>query len=202
MGFDFLGIDPGLNGGLAVVSGDKIRYKLAMPTICFTPKKGRTKTEIDRDGIMSFLKTLPAHMHAVIEEQQAFRSQNVTSTCTTCKNYGILLMGLFVAHTYITEVPSSIWQAHFGIVSVKKGEGETTKQQAANIAQALYPNTDFRKSGNTHIPHDGIIDAVLIANYCQARFTPFENPPIGVQLTSSRDEIPSIQIDTKTGRLV
>ena len=173
MGSDFLGIDPGLNGGLAVVSDNKIRYKLAMPTISVTTKKGNIKKGIDRGGIITFLQTLPEHTHAAIEEQQAFRSQNVTSTCTTCKNYGILLMGLFVAHTYITEVPSSIWQAHFGIVSVKKGEGETTKQQAANIAQALYPNTDFRKSENTHIPHDGIIDAVLIANYCQARFASY-----------------------------
>ena len=171
----YLGIDPGLSGGLAVVSGDRIRYKMAMPTISFTTKKGKTKTGIDREGLMSFLKTLPEHTHVAIEEQQAFRSQNVTSTCTTCKNYGILLMGLSVAHMYITEVTSDTWQAPFGIVSVKKGKGESTKEQAFHIARRLYPDADFRKSEKTHIIHDGIVDAVLIANYCQALFTPFED---------------------------
>lgn len=172
---DYLGIDPGLSGGLAAVSGDKIRYKLAMPTISSTTKQGKTKEEIDRDGVMSFLKIFPERTHVAIEEQKAFRSQNVTSTCTTCKNYGILLMALSVAHMYITEVPSDTWQEHFGIVSVKESEGGSTKEQAFHIAQRVYLDADFRKSEKSHIVHDGIVDAVLIANYCQARFAPFQN---------------------------
>ena len=175
MNVDYAGCDPGLSGGFVVVSGDKIKYKLAMPTLSFTTKGGKTKREIDREGVLSFLQTLSEHTHVVIEKQQAFRSQNITSTCTTCKNYGILLMGLLVAHMYITEVPSDTWHAHFGIVSVKKGKGESTKEQAFHIARRLYPDADFRKSEKTHIIHDGIVDAVLIANYCQALFTPFED---------------------------
>jgi len=170
MVLDYLGIDPGLSGGLVVVSGDRISYKMAMPTTSFTTKKGKTKNEIDRAGIMSFLKTLPEHTHVAIEEQQAFRSQSIISTCTTCKNYGILLMGLSVAHMYITVVPSDTWQSHFGIVSVKKGEGKSTKEQAFHIARRLYPDANFRKSEKSHIVHDGIVDACLLATYCQSLF--------------------------------
>lgn len=169
---DYLGIDPGLNGGFAVVSGDRVRYKMAMPTISFTTEQGKTKTEIDRDAVLSFLTIFPPHAHVVIEEQEAFRGQDITSTCTTCKNYGILLMALSVARMYITVEPPKVWQAHFGIVSVKKGEGESTKEQAFHIAQRLYPNADFRKSERSHIVHDGIVDATLIANYCQSLFAP------------------------------
>jgi Holliday junction resolvasome RuvABC endonuclease subunit len=171
----YLGIDPGLSGGLAVVSGDSIRYKMAMPTISFTTKKGKIKKEIDRDGVMSFLKTLPEHTHVAIEKQQAFRSQDIMRTCTTCQNYGILLMALSIANLYITEVPSDTWQSHFNIVSVKKGGGKSTKEQALEIASAIYHSVDFRKSGTAQKAHDGIVDAVLIANYCQAQFTPFQN---------------------------
>lgn len=174
---DYLGIDPGLNGGFAVVSGDNIRYKMVMPTISFTTNDGKTKTQIDRDAVLSFLTLLPQHVHVVIEEQEAFRRQNITSTCTTCKNYGILLMAATVAHMYITEVPSGVWQEHFGIVSVKKGGGESTKEQAFHIAQKLYPNADFRKSERSHIVHDGIVDAVLIAKYCQSLFMPTIETP-------------------------
>lgn len=172
---DYLGIDPGLNGGFAVVSGDKIRYKIAMPTLSFTTREGKTKTEIDRDGVLSFLSKFPPHTHVAIEEQEAFRRQNIVSTCTTCKNYGILIMALTVARLYITEVPPDKWHTHFGIVSVKKSEGESTKKQAFDIARKLYPNADFRKSERARRPHDGMVDAALIADYCQSLFAPFLN---------------------------
>ena len=170
MSADYLGIDPGLSGGFAVVSGDKIRYKMVMPTLSFTTEEGKTKTEIDREGVLSFLKIFPPHVHVVIEEQEAFRSQNITSTCTTCRNYGMLLMALTVAHMYITEVHSDTWHGFFGIVPVKKGKG-TTKQQGFKIAQTLYPGEDFRKSDRSHKFHDGITDSVLLANYCQFLFS-------------------------------
>ena len=169
---DYLGIDPGLNGAFVIVSGDSIRYKMVMPTISVTTKDGKTKTQIDRDAVLSFLTLFPQHVHAVIEEQEAFRGQNITSTCTICKNYGILLMALSAAHFYTTEVPSDDWQDHFGIVSVRKSLGQSTKEQAFHIAQKLYPDADFRKSERSHIVHDGIVDAVLIANYCQSLFAP------------------------------
>jgi len=171
----YLGIDPGLQGSFAVVSGDRIKYKLVMPTLSFTTKSGKTKREIDRAGVLSFLHMLPPHTHVVIEKQKAYRSQNITSSCTICCNYGILLMALTVAHMYITEVPSDDWQAHFGIVSVKKAGGRTTKEQAYGFAHDLYPDVNFRKSARSHLAHDGIVDAVLIANYCQSLFAPSQN---------------------------
>jgi len=171
----YLGCDPGLDGGFAVVSGDRIEYKMVTPTLSFTTKKGKTKRELDRDGILSFLQTLPNHTRVVIEEQEAFRSQDIKATCTTCKNYGMVLMGLSVAHMFVTEVPPATWQEHFGIVSVKKSRGVSTKEQALQIARAIYPSADFRKSERSQIAHDGIVDATLIATYCQALFTPFED---------------------------
>jgi Holliday junction resolvasome RuvABC endonuclease subunit len=187
---EYIGIDPGLSGGFVVVSGDRIRCKMVMPTLSFTTEEGKTKTEIDREGVLSFLKIFPPHTHVVIEQQEAFRSQNITSTCTTCRNYGMLLMALTAVRFYVTEVPSSVWQKHYGIVSVKKGEGETTKQQAYKIAQAKYPHVDFRKSGRSQKPHDGMVDAALIADYCQSRFAPLCGAVIGVQYIPRRDEAP------------
>jgi hypothetical protein len=149
----YLGIDPGLNGAFAVVLGDKLRYKMAMPTLSYTTKEGKTKTELDREGILSFLSIFPPHTHVAIEEQEAFRNQNITSTCTTCKNYGILLMALTVVRFYITEVPPNDWQEYL--------------------------------SERAHRPHDGMVDASLIANYCQSRFAlsfvrelPADEPPV------------------------
>ena len=169
MNISYCGCDPGLSGGWAVISGDEICYKMVMPTLSFTTVDGKTKTEIDRNGVLSFLATLPSHTHVAIEKQEAFRKQNIVSTCTICRNYGGLLMALTTAHMLITEVSPKVWHDYFAIVSAKEGEG-TTKEQAFHIAQRLYPNADFRKSERSHIVHDGIIDGVLLANYCQFLF--------------------------------
>jgi Holliday junction resolvasome RuvABC endonuclease subunit len=166
----YIGIDPGLMGGLVLISGDKIVYKMAMPTISHKTNAGKTKTEIDREGVLSFLSTIPPFTHVAIEEVQAFRKQNITATCTTCRNYGMLLMALTIAHMHISEVPSDIWNKHFGIVPAPKAGGKTTKQQAFDIAHMLYPNEDFQKSDRSHTFHDGTTDATLLANYCQFKF--------------------------------
>ena len=166
----YLGIDPGLSGGLVFIVDDKIKYKIVMPTISTTTADGDKKTDLDRHGILSFLTLIPAHTHVVIEKQKAYRGQNISATGTTFKNYGILLMGLTAAHFFITETESDVWQAFYGIVSVKKANGKTTKQQALPIVQKLFPGGDFRKSDRSYIAHDGIVDSALLANYCQFLF--------------------------------
>ena len=166
----YLGIDPGLFGGLVYILEGGIRYKLVMPTITITKKNGDSKKELDRLGISSFLSDIPNHTNVTIEEQHPVRKQDINAICTTCKNYGIILMALHSAHLFVTEVTAKDWQDFYGIVSVKKAKGKTTKQQALPIAQSLFSGVDFRKSDRSRIPHDGIVDAALIANYCQSLF--------------------------------
>jgi Holliday junction resolvasome RuvABC endonuclease subunit len=186
----YLGIDPGLAGGFVLLSGDKIVCKMVMPTISFKTVDGKTKTEIDREGVLSFLCNIPPLTHVAIEEVQAYRKQNITATCTTCRNYGMLLMSLTFTHMFITEVPSDVWQKHFGIFPAKKTGGKSTKQQAFDSVHMIYPNEDFRKSNRSHSFHTGIVDATLIAKYCQLLFAPFHEPSTGVQLVSAADETP------------
>ena len=171
----YMGVDPGLNGSFVVISGDVIRCKLVMPTISATSKKGKRKGEIDQNGVLSFLSCLPPQTHAVIEEQIPVRNQHIQANHTTAKNYGILLMALTASHISYREVPSNKWQSHFGIVPNTGKKGKTTKQQALVIAQKLYPGTDFRRSQRAYVPHDGIVDAALIANYSQFLFLQTSN---------------------------
>jgi Holliday junction resolvasome RuvABC endonuclease subunit len=167
---EYLGIDPGLSGGLAVVSSDKIKYKIAMPTITIIKANGDSKRVPDQHGISSFLSSIPKHTHCVIEEQHPARNQSIVAICTTCRNYGVLLGALYAAHLFTTEVTAKIWQEHYGIISVKKSGGKSTKEQGFDIAQTLYPGVAFRKSERSYKFHDGLTDAALIANYCQFLF--------------------------------
>jgi hypothetical protein len=163
----YLGIDPGLSGGLVVLHDKTIDLKFAMPTIT-TTKNGSSKKEIDMEGLFSFLFNLPRPLTCCMEEQHAFR-QNLSTSCTLCKNYGILLGLLSVAGIKPIEISSSTWQTYFGIVSVKKAGGKTTKQQASDITRILYPNEIFGVSAENPKDHDGIVDACLIARYYQSQ---------------------------------
>jgi len=170
MSVDYVGCDPGLDGGFVVVSGDRIKYKMVMPTINFTTEEGKTKMELDRNGILSFLQTRPKHMHIAIEKQSGFRGQDVISNCTLCRGYGILLMGLSAAYLQVTEVSAKTWHDFYGIVNNKKGEGLSTKIQAFEICKRLYPDENFRKSERSKVFHNGLTDATLLATYCQWLF--------------------------------
>lgn len=189
----YLGIDPGLDGGFAVITDNHISLKLAMPTISKKSTKNKTKMHINRSSVLDFLNALPVTTFIAIEEQIPVRNQSVTSVFTTAKNYGILLMAISasVFQEPPIEVPSAYWHAHFGIVPEPKA-GKSTKAQAFEIASFIFPNTDFRKSNRARTPHDGIVDATLIAKYCQSLFAPFLEPPTGVRLTSTKAETPRV----------
>jgi Holliday junction resolvasome RuvABC endonuclease subunit len=191
----YLGIDPGLDGGFTVITDNHISLKLAMPTISKKYTKNTTKRHIDKSSVLSFLNALPVTTFIAIEEQIPVRYQSVTSVFTTAKNYGILLMAIFasVFQEPPIEVPSSLWHAYFGIEPEPKA-GKSTKAQAFEIASSIFPNTDFRKSNRARTPHDGMVDAALIAKYGQSIFDPFtsflELPTTGTQSASTVDEAP------------
>jgi Holliday junction resolvasome RuvABC endonuclease subunit len=190
----YLGIDPGLDGGFAVITDNHISLKLAMPTISKKSTTNKTKRHIDKSSVMNFLNALPVTTFIAIEEQIPVRNQSVTSVFTTAKNYGILLMAISVSvfQEPPIEVPSSFWHAHFGIEPEPKA-GKSTKAQAFEIVSSIFPNTDFRKSNRARTPHDGVVDAALIAKYGQSIYTNFyslELPTTGTQSASTVDETP------------
>ncbi len=171
----YLGIDPGLDGGFAVITDNHVSLKLVMPTISKKLPGNKTKRYIKRSSVLDFLNALPVATFIAIEEQIPVRNQSVTSVFTTAKNYGILLMAISasVFQDPPLEVPSSLWHAHFGIISEPKA-GKSTKAQAFEIASSIFPNTDFRKSNRARTPHDGVVDATLLALYHQSRHRIFQ----------------------------
>ncbi len=46
-----------------------------------------------------------------------------------------------------------------------------TKATALLLAQQLFPDFDFRATARSKKPHDGIVDAMLLAEYCKRRNT-------------------------------
>lgn len=154
-----LGIDPGLNGGLAVVqeNGELLHY-CKMPikqTRVVVGKKQKTQRIIDVAGIASVLaKYEPTNIF--IEKAGARPGQGVVSMFTFGMGYGMVL-GLCMAMegAICTDIVTpQRWQKHLmaGLEHI-----EDTKIRALAKFQELYPEVETT--------HDGIVDAVLIAEY-------------------------------------
>jgi Holliday junction resolvasome RuvABC endonuclease subunit len=160
----YIGIDPGLTGALVCLDGaGYIRRMTVMPTV----KIGKGN-KLDAKAISSWIKkcfTEEMVRMVAIEEQRAMHKQGVTSTFTTGRGYGII-EGIVSALELPYEIVRPIdWQKVMFRGS-PKGKG---KALSKSIAQQLFPNETFKKSDRCKNLHDGLTDAVLIAEYIRRK---------------------------------
>jgi len=143
----FCGIDPGIKGAVAFVR---------------------------EDGSLHSYTRMPKHLpdiksHIVeakpwrifIEKQHSAPMQGVKSTFTTGMNYGILLGVLETLGFSFEVVGAKIWQKLVVGIASKSSDA---KVRAFEKARRLWPTESFIPHRCTK-PHDGIIDACLIAEY-------------------------------------
>tara|TARA_R110002020_G_scaffold14699_2_gene52234 strand:+ start:38580 stop:39062 length:483 start_codon:yes stop_codon:yes gene_type:complete len=152
-----VGIDNGLDGGLCAISaftGDLIA-KTAMP--CQQRSK---KREVDTRKVNEWLLELNTPFVLAIEEPLAHAksSQAVRSMAIS---FGKLI-GMAECKDYeVARVSVQKWQKKM-LGFVPKG---MTKIAALNTAERLAPEENWLKNKRCRTPHDGMIDAFLIARY-------------------------------------
>lgn len=155
---NILAIDPGLSGGIAIINDTgEIVYACAMPTKPYI-SNGKKKRQIDIGSVASIIaKYLPEH--AFIEKVHAMPGQGVTSMFTFGVGYGMIIGICSCIENIKTTnfVGPQQWQKLLG---VNKIEAVGTKERAKLKCWELFHK--FKEAG---VKHDGIIDAVLIAEY-------------------------------------
>jgi hypothetical protein len=148
----YLGIDPGLKGGIAALYADG-----EVLTVWKMPATAR-----DLFDIFNSLERLRG-VRAVLERVSASPQMGTVSAFTFGRGYGRLEGTLAAAHIPFEEVTPGTWQ---GVMGVRQKTGKTTLGTSApkdkNIskrrAQALFPGQSI-----THAN----ADALLIAEYCR-----------------------------------
>lgn len=137
----YIGIDPGLGGGLAMIDFDgRILEAVKMP-----------QTERDvYDTLQRFAATGPVRAHAALEFVRSSPQQGVVSAFRFGQGYGALRMALVAVSLPFDEVTPRRWQGALGCLS--GGDKNVTKRRA----QELFPDAKV-----TH----AIADALLIAEY-------------------------------------
>lgn len=153
-----VGIDNGISGGLCALSafdGAVLAYR-AMPTIEIAKK-----SEVDVFALLEWLEPYRKDMVVCIEEplkhaksSQAMRSMSIS--------FG-LIVGACQAKQYsVHRVQVKEWQ---DVVLGKKLAKGMTKVAALVAANKLWPKEEWLATNRSKAPHDGMIDAALIAHY-------------------------------------
>jgi hypothetical protein len=156
-----VGVDNGLDGGLVAIAqfDGSLIDRIAMP--CQQHSK---KREIDIGKIHKWLSDLNTPFVLAIEEPLAHAksSQAVRSMAIS---FGKLL-GMAECKNYeVARVSVHKWQKCM-LGFIPKGK---TKQVALETAQNLEPSENWLKNKRCRVPHDGLVDAFLIAHYYRQR---------------------------------
>ena len=144
---NYIGVDPGASGSLAVINGDGEVVSL----IPFDEKEYKS--------ILYGISVMPCS--AVVEHVGAMPKQGVSSTFKFGQNFGFIL-GLMTAF----EIPFELvrpqkWKKEFSCTS--------DKNTSIAVAQRLFPKADLRRTPRCSKPHDGHAEALLMAEYCRRK---------------------------------
>jgi hypothetical protein len=148
----FIGIDPGVGGGLASVNddGEPLEY-------CKMPE---TPADVVR-ALRSMRRFYPGRKHtrALLERVSSSPKMGVSSAFTFGKGYGVLTATLEALEISYELVESKRWQNHHGCRQPKGTKfGESDKNITKTRAQNIFPDVKV-----TH----AIADALLIADFCR-----------------------------------
>jgi hypothetical protein len=149
----YIGIDVGANGGYCIMNSD-----------------GVILTSAVLGDLEIFMKEMQGcctqAYHAVFERVHAMPGQGVSSMFTFGHNVG-MIEGILKAYgvPYSKVTPQS-WQKEIHVGIDKKLD---PKERSRRAAAQLFPHSDFRKSERCKKAHDGIVDAVLIAEYARRK---------------------------------
>ena len=162
----FAGIDNGLDGGIVVLDeAGTISHREPIPTI----KEGKSRridvTELDVQ--LSDLGNLPVSV--CVEPAQSF-SPGKSALCSTWRSWGLIESLLILRQIQYETVNPRKWQREFWTTpKMPKGKKFDTKAAALLAASKLWPSENWTKSDRSTKPHDGMIDAALIAEYWRRR---------------------------------
>ena len=153
---NYIGLDPGVNGGIFVMNKDHvIIHKTIMPVM------GGTKKEYDVQAVVRFLTKHSTNSFAILERAQPQFRDGRKQAFKTGFGFGVLEGVLTALKIPFQIVAPKIWQK-----KVFQGlNTDDTKAASILFCQRKWPNEDWRASERCRKSHDGMTDAACMAYY-------------------------------------
>ena len=153
----YIGIDPGISGGIACITSDDLFAVKCPGTIADMNDKIEAITEItNHTGYQCY---------ATIEAVHSMPKQGVSSVFKFGKNYGEWLGILSASKIPYTQVSPQKWMKLFGSMPKEKKD---RKNHIKHLAQQRYPHNKITLATS---------DAILIAEYCRYNTLSCTIPP-------------------------
>ena len=143
-----LGIDPGLDGGLAIIDGSSIELLETIPT---QTKGGFIKRQVDAQKLSNILRVYP-DLVCYLEGVASRPGQGVASVFSFGDTYGAIRGVLGALNIPVYTVSPSKW---------KKALEVSSKEDSLKASKDLFPSVQFKKKDHN------IAEALLIAYYGQ-----------------------------------
>ena len=169
-----VGIDPGKNGAIVHLTDGQVAHALVMPTI------GK---KLDIHELARVLALFCSEdTHVFVEAVHAIYGSAAGATFVFGEVFGAIKGVLATLNQPFTLVQPKKWQAiaYQGIPEIRKPSVKITKGKRAGqtvkgqrdtkamsllAAKRLFPNVNLTATERNTKPHDGIVDALLIAAY-------------------------------------
>lgn len=164
----YIGIDIGKNGGIASIHPDGTIMTFRIPAI-----KDQIDTKVFGELIQTYSEFGLENIIFALEDVHSIFNVSAKANFQFGRAAGLAegyVTALKAPHLFVAP---KAWQAIslIGVPKIfepgKEGKKVDTKAMALIAAQRLYPNADLVAGATARAtkPHDGIIDALLIAHY-------------------------------------
>lgn len=144
----FIGIDPGKSGGIAYIDTEN--------DISGTMPYGDT-------ALIDLCRDIRSASKAVccLEKVGAMPGQGVVSMFSFGKSVGYIKGVLEAFRIPYQEITPQKWKREFGLSS--------DKVASAEVCSRLFPNTSLLATAKCKKPHDGMAEALLMAEYARRK---------------------------------
>lgn len=142
----FIGIDPGKSGGIAVIEDGQAR------TVPYSDEE-LLRTVWNCNEISKVI--------CCLEKVGAMPGQGVTSMFNFGVSYGYIKGVLEAYGIPYQEIPPQRWKKEFGLNSDKAASVE--------VCRKLFPEVNLLASPRCKKPHDGMAEALLMAEYARRK---------------------------------
>ena len=147
----YIGIDPGKNGGIAIIN-ENTNTNYSMP---YSERDLRRYTRLLKKNYEN------ERIMCCLEQVHAMPGQGVTSMFNFGMNYGYIKGVLETLGIPYQEVTPAKWKKEFGLSG--------TKADSIEVCQRLFPGVDLMATERSRKPHDGMAEALLMAEYARRK---------------------------------